>query len=382
MLLLAVSDATATTLALLLFGLILAPLLFSVHRTTNRIEADDALDQAEEKATQRSVRIVSKATPELKSAVDLRCAIDSLKTLYDEYKYIVLGELLDAIRADITSCKHGNQATVDAKEKLEALLLSDALPQIEARIRTCKDALAALSDTEGWELVNNKKEMRMFQRWREGNELQVKIEAVLGPDPPVRTADTIIVWREAQLYGRWFPMISSGFKIKEFSHCEVVIHLIAALNFMHCDLLLHGWGVDELRNGFFLMCVRPARQSELPLVELPLHPSKTHRTVLFPPARAIAVIDILVEPLSENSVRFAFQLSQKIPQFLPRWAVQTILHQGMANIFASMQKAALAMATNPKSDHAQLASSPEYRPTAEWLRSKFERFLQQQKVAT
>jgi len=118
------------------------------------------------------------------------------------------------------------------------------------------------------------------------------------------------------------------------------------------------------------------------LVELPLHPSKTRRTVLFPPARAIAVIDILVEPLSENSVRFAFQLSQKIPQFLPRWAVQTILHQGMANIFASMQKAALAMATNPKSDHAQLASSPEYRPTAEWLRSKFERFLQQQKVAT
>jgi hypothetical protein len=234
MLLFAVSDATATTLALLLFGLILAPLLFSVHRTTNRIEADDALDQAEEKATQRSVRIVSKATPELKSAVDLRCAIDSLKTLYDEYKYIELGELLDAIRADITSCKHGNQATVDAKEKLEALLLSDALPQIEARIRTCKDALAALSDTEGWELVNNKKEMRMFQRWREGNELQVKIEAVLGPDPPVRTADTIIVWREAQLYGRWFPMISSGFKIKEFSHCEVVIHLIAALNFMHC----------------------------------------------------------------------------------------------------------------------------------------------------
>ena len=165
-------------------------------------------------------------------------------------------------------------------------------------------------------------------------------------------------------------------------HITVAHSLTAPLNLATPDLLLHGWGVDELRNGFFLMCVRPARQSELPLVELPLHPSKTHRTVLFPPARAVAVIDILVEPLSENSVRFAFQLSQKIPQFLPRWAVQTILHQGMANIFAAMQKVALAMATNPKSDHAQLASSPEYRPTAEWLRGKFERFLQQQKVAT
>ena len=87
-------------------------------------------------------------------------------------------------------------------------------------------------------------------------------------------------------------------------------------------------------------------------------------------------------PAFKNPARLAFQLSQRIPQFLPRWAVQTILHQGMANIFAAMQTAALAMATNPKSAHAQLASSPEYGPTAEWLRGKFERFLQQKKVAT
>lgn len=253
------------------------------------------------------------------------------------------------------------------------------MPQLEKRVATCKEALSALNDAQGWEMVSQKKEMRMFQRWREGNELQVKIEAVLGPSPPIKTADTLMIWREAQLYGKWFPMISAGHTLKECSHCEVIIQLIADLNFMHCDLLLHGWGVDELRDGFFLMCVRPARQSELPDVELPPHPSKTHKGKLFPATRAIALIDVLVEPLSEDSVRFAFQLSQKIPTWLPRWAVQMILHQGMANIFTAMQKTALAMATEPDSPHAKLARSPEYQPTANWLRGKFERFLKQQR---
>ena len=43
---------------------------------------------------------------------------------------------------------------------------------------------------------------------------------------------------------------------------------------MYTELLLHGWGVDHLRDGFFLMCVRPAKKAELPGVELPPHPQQ------------------------------------------------------------------------------------------------------------
>ena len=294
-------------------------------------------------------------------------------------KYLEADELLEQLREACASGKFGAAATADAKKALDALL-QGPLALLEKRIGTCKDALSALNDDQGWEQVSKKKEMRMFQRWREGNELQVKIEAVLGPDPPVKTADTLIVWREAQLYGEWFPMISSGTKIHEFSHCELVLQLVADLNFMHCDLLLHGWGVDNLRDGYFLMCVRPARQAELPDIPLPPHPSKAKTAYkLFPPTRAIAVIDVLVEPLSDSSVRFAFQLSQKIPTWLPRWAVQSIIHQGMANIFTEMNKAAAGMASNPKSSHAKVATAPEYQPTANWLRGKFDKFLQQQR---
>lgn len=76
-----------------------------------------------------------------------------------------------------------------------------------------------------------------------------------------------------------------------------------------------------------------------PRAQLPPHPAERLKGRLFPPTRAVAKIDVLVEPLSESSVRFAFQISQKIPPFLPRWAVQGILQKGMANIFGSMKKA-------------------------------------------
>jgi len=92
------------------------------------------------------------------------------------------------------------------------------------------------------------------------------------------------------------------------------------------------------------------------------------------------MIDVLVEPLSDDSVRFAFQLSQKIPPWLPRWAVQMILHQGMANIFTAMNKTAAGMVSDPNSLHAKLARTPEYQPTASWLRGKFDKFLAQQKI--
>jgi len=127
------------------------------------------------------------------------------------------------------------------------------------------------------------------------------------------------------------------------------------------------------------MCVRPARPVEMPEVALPPHPNQTHRKGgLFPPTRAVAVIDILVEPLSASSVGFKFQLSQKIPQWLPRWAVQSILHQGIANIFTAMQRTAVAMSSDPASAHAALARDPAYQPTANWLRAKFDAFLARQ----
>lgn len=103
-------------------------------------------------------------------------------------KYLEAGEYLEQLKAAIGSGKHGNRASMKAKADLEHLLAHD-LCLLEKRVGVCKEALDALNEKADWEFVSSNGDMRMYQRWRAGNELGVKIEAVLGPDPPIRTAD-------------------------------------------------------------------------------------------------------------------------------------------------------------------------------------------------
>ena len=51
------------------------------------------------------------------------------------------------------------------------------------------------------------------------------------------------------------------------------------------------------------------------------------RACVYPPPHPwqVCSIDILVEPLGERSVRFAFLLSQKIPAFVPSWVINFVL---------------------------------------------------------
>jgi len=340
-----------------------------------------AQQQSEVQAAARARRVRQDAEDPSKEITSLEIAITELKPLFADYKYIEAGERLGHIRAAIASGEHSRQETQAAQKQLESLL-SGELAQLEPRVQTCREALAALNDREGdWEAVRQTSDMQMYQQWKDTTTLSVKIEAVLGPHPPVKTADTLMIWREAQLYKDWFPMMTAGSKLHEFHPAEVAIHLVHSSHIMLADLVLHGWGVDDLsRSGSFLMCVRPARQKDMPPeVELPPHPSTRKGGGLFPPTRAIAVIDILVEPLSESSVRFAFQITQKFPR-LPRWAIQILLHKAMANIFGGLQKAAVDISTNPASPHAKLAADPCYAETATWLRRRIDPFLQRGQV--
>jgi len=340
-----------------------------------------AQQQSEVQAAARARRVRQDGDDPKKAITSLNTAIAELKPLFADYKYIEAGERLSRVRAAIASGEHGRQATQAAQEQLDGLL-SGELAQLEPRVQTCRDALTALNDREGdWEAVRQTSDMQMYQQWKDATTLSVKIEAVLGPHPPVKTADTLMIWREAQHYKDWFPMMTDGSKLHEFHPAEVAIHLVHSSHIMLADLVLHGWGVDDLsRSGSFLMCVRPARQKDMPPeVELPPHPSTRKGGGLFPPTRAIAVIDILVEPLSESSVRFAFQITQKFPR-LPRWAIQILLHKAMANIFGGLQKAAVDISTNPASPHAKLAADPGYAETATWLRRRIDPFLQRGQV--
>ena len=163
-------------------------------REQQRKAAEAAATAAAERQAQRRRSFsAARAPPELRS---LPAAIEELRTLYTEYKYLECSERLEQIRHALRSAKFGGWATTDGQKRLDTLLGGE-LSQLEARIATCKEAMLALNDEHGWELVKSEADMRMFQRWAEGNNLQVKIEAIVGPNPPVSATDTLVVARGA-----------------------------------------------------------------------------------------------------------------------------------------------------------------------------------------
>jgi hypothetical protein len=97
---------------------------------------------------------------------------------------------------------------------------------------------------------------------------------------------------------------------------------------------------------------------------------------LLPSARLEAVIDILVEPLSASSVRFAYSLTVPLAPTVPGWVVNFILSEACANIFSSMREQARKMAANdPDSAHLRQARTAEGRVLTAWLDARIDPYV-------
>lgn len=141
-------------------------------------------------------------------------------------------------------------------------------------------------------------------------------------------------------------------------------------------MLLWGWACDDLAQaGTLMLCVRPV----MPNTQLPsgvARPPDNYAVKVGKPLggfRANAVIDILIEPLSDNSVRFAFQMSDFVPQFVPSWTISYFINHAMMEIFEKMSEVADKMIRNdPTCEHVALVKDPQYTPNRRWVQQKFE----------
>ena len=207
--------------------------------------------------------------------------------------------------------------------------------------------------------------------------LTVKIESLL---EGVRPEDTLFIFREAQFYPHWFPLMSEGRFVKDIHPFEGVLHSVVDTPLLLADLVLTGWACDDLqRSGCMLFCVRPAKPSDCPGTPLPPHPRETHGgRKIFPPTRAHAIIDVLFEPITATSVRFVFQVSLKLqPLPMIEKVVQYVLSKGMANIFANLKVIAQRMGRgDPTCPHVPHVASAAYAPTADYIRGKVNAFLE------
>ena len=124
--------------------------------------------------------------------------------------------------------------------------------------------------------------------------------------------------------------------------------------------------------GTFMLNVRPVRShTRLPRgVALP-RVDQTGAGKVFGALRAHAVIDVLLEPLGENSVRFAFQMSDHVPAFMPSWVINYIVQNAMADIFDKMHEVAVRMhSRDAKSPHVKHVNKASYKPVREWYARK------------
>ena len=342
-------------------------LLCAAVRRSKQLDTTSAPPKA--KPTFAAVRSTEKKVRAKPVVTSVPEAIQLLKATSEGNKYLEAGDLLDAIRSELSKSAGsawGNWGNAEAQQQLDALLANG---ELEGRIKTARDARQDLSSDDGFELVQQDATMKVLQRLTPARELTVKIEAVL---EGVNPGQCLMIWREASLFPLWFPFVTGGKILADVSPSEMVCHILVETFFMSVDMCLWGWACDNMDEGETLLCVRPVRsytKNLPPGVKVPPPGAGATKSTLLGALRAHAVIDILVEPL-DGSVRFAFQMSDTLPPFMPSWAINYVVQNAMVEIFGNMKKIATKMAKkDPSSEHLQHVNRPEYKETKAWVNS-------------
>ena len=158
----------------------------------------------------------------------------------------------------------------------------------------------------------------------------------------MRPSDCMLIWREAELYPHWFPFVSGGKMLGELHPSEAVLQLFVDTSFMNVDIPLWGWACDNTSvDKSLLFCVRPVdSDTQLPLGVARPDPTSGRSIKLLGSWRALAHIDILVEPTGPRSVRIAFRMMGELPSYAPSWTFNHIVQDGMCNIFREMSRVA------------------------------------------
>ncbi|KOO33806.1 hypothetical protein Ctob_005864 [Chrysochromulina tobinii] len=164
-------------------------------------------------------------------------AVEQLRCLKDDRRFLEAGVLLDALRAELSK-RSGSAVSLwdawDAPGEAQAALsrlLSDG-GELEARIHQFRRAQADLRSEEGecaessdWEVIRDEAGLSVLLRRQSATHSRTAGKVVATLDG-VRAADCMLMWREASLYPNWFPFVSGGKMLGEVDPGEV--YLMAA----------------------------------------------------------------------------------------------------------------------------------------------------------
>ena len=341
------------------------PLAVAVPATPKSVIPRNA---SPKRQTPRSSRVAP--PPPTSSLAD---AVEQIRVASVEQRYARAGDLLDEVQTMLSDGSDLGFGSGGAKMKLDELL-SDGV--LEERIRLARTAVEDLSSDHGFGIVREDANMRVSQRMTADRVLTVKIEGQL---EGVRPADIIMIWREVQLYPAWFPFVTKGALLADRAPGEVWLKIFVETFAMDVQMPLWGFASDHLdsSDGSLLLIVRPVRPDTAlpPNVSMEASAGKSTRK-LFGTMVAYAVIDILIEPVSDSACRFAFQMSDTVPPWAPSWMINYVIQHALTNVYDQTRMIAEGMARNdPACPHVAHIARPEYAPTKRWLEDKVKKYL-------
>ena len=154
----------------------------------------------------------------------------------------------------------------------------------------------------------------------------------------VSMLECVALWKETDLFKTWFPLCQASKTLAAQGRVEQLAWMelsAPGLPIGKRDAVLHGYGVDALsEGGFMLILGRSAQQGDFP--EVP-----------FPPLRGFGAarmhvqgLQVLIQPLSERRVRCAYVVHIDMMAPLPAPILHFATQRVVGMIFHKLQKEA------------------------------------------
>lgn len=292
-----------------------------------------------------------------------------MRDLHASAQYVPAGKLADKIAAAIAALSpQEKQQQAGAVAEWRSAGVQHIASQSRRRRAAVEDALRTGFDgaeEEGWVLAKESGAMKTYYRRDDTTGLlHLKVDGVVEAD----MLDCVAVWKEAGLYRKWLPLMSSSDEVHKFSGTEVVVQSYCGVLGLGREMLLHGWGDCShlAEDKSFMILGGSVPEGAESFEGAPMPAASGWR-----PRADMKALQLLVQHKGRSAdgrtdlVRNCMVICVDVKMALPDALLQTLLKQCVGLLLSAFERQAQKMGADPACRHAKhVRADPWY---SEWL---------------
>jgi len=301
----------------------------------------------------------------------LDAALDAVHEFMAKEQILDAGDLLHAVERRLLEEADSDELIL-FKGRLQRDLVN--IGKIHKKYENAVVALVEFryGEEAGWEPAGTVHGNEVFSKKDKRGDIWVKVDGFVVGD----AAHCLAVWREGDLYQDWFPSVDFSGWVAEVGKAEVCMYFGGTFipRLVGQDTVVHGYGVENLRDGYFLILGESVDNwpvgTNQPL-PVPEPPASFFRRLF------VNALKIYIEPLPDGTVRNSMIVSLRLDFPFPAWLVTHAFKAVFGMIYVSMQATMDKMkAEDAESSHYRrfAQSTSVYR---DWLLPLFDQYLRQ-----